>query len=58
MKFEYKAFNEKLSEEQLNTMGEEGWELIVHRATAVAIRNELAQYYVFKREKLLIRAQE
>jgi len=56
MKFEYKAFNEKLSEEQLNTMGEEGWELIVH--TAVAIRNELAQYYVFKREKLLIRAQE
>jgi hypothetical protein len=53
-KWEYKTVNDKLTETQLNSLGEEGWELVSH--TAVATSNFLGgsgfgQYYVFKREK-------
>lgn len=47
-KFNYKTFNEKLSEGYLNMLGEEGWELISH--TAVANQKCFAQYYIFKKE--------
>lgn len=47
-KFEYKAFNNRLDEEDLNKLGDDGWELIIH---TVAIGATYAtQYYVFKRE--------
>lgn len=46
-KYEYKSFNSKLSNERLNELGLEGWELVTH--TAVMDSNAFGQYYVFKR---------
>ena len=53
-KFEYKTTQTKLTDAELNKLGDEGWELITH--TAVAVNQFLSgaafgQYYVFKREK-------
>lgn len=48
-KFEYLHFNKKLSLKQLNTIGDNGWELVSH--SAVANDRAFAQYYVFKRIK-------
>ena len=49
MKWEYKSFNQKLTDSDLNRLGEEGWELIVH--TAVVNDSAFGQYYIFKRQK-------
>ena len=48
-KFEYKTFNNRLDEEDLNKLGDNGWELIIHTVAIGAY--SAAQYYVFKREK-------
>ena len=48
-KFEYKTFNNRLDEEDLNKLGDDGWELIIHTVAIGAY--SAAQYYVFKREK-------
>lgn len=47
-KFEYKSYQEPLSDERLNKLGAEGWELVSH--TAVFGGTGGAQYYIFKRE--------
>jgi hypothetical protein len=47
-RFEYKHVNERLTERELNDLGEKGWELVTH--TGFAWENRLCQYYVFKRE--------
>ena len=44
-KWEYKHYNCRLIEEELNDLGDDGWELVSHTAAA------MGQYYVFKREK-------
>jgi len=49
MKFEYISFNTKLTDDQLNRLGENGWELVSH--TAVVNGRNFGQYYVFKRQK-------
>ena len=49
MTWEYKHFNSKLSETELNNLGKEGWELVSH--TAIYAWGELKQYYVFKRPR-------
>ena len=48
-KFEYKTFNNRLDEEDLNKLGDNGWELIIH--TVAICATYATQYYVFKREK-------
>jgi len=51
-KFEYLHFtkgNVGLTIDQLNEIGDNGWELVSH--TAVAGDSSVAQYYVFKRVK-------
>lgn len=48
-RFEYKSFNYKLSEFELNRFGNEGWELVSHTAV-INKDDELIQYYVFKRQ--------
>jgi len=45
-KWEYKHYNCRLIEEELNDLGDDGWELVSHTAVAA-----MGQYYVFKREK-------
>lgn len=45
-KYEYKSFNCRLTNDQLNELGAEGWELISHTAV---VANSFGQYYVFKR---------
>ena len=54
-KFEYKHHNGILEERDLNSFGNDGWELVAHSAVPIAGilggSNELRQYYVFKREK-------
>ena len=52
-KWEYRHFNEKLEERDLNRLGEDGWELVSHTAVAVAglTSRGFGQYYIFKREK-------
>jgi len=47
-KFEYKTFNHRLSDEVLNELGEDGWELVSH--SAAANERSMSQYYIFKRE--------
>lgn len=47
-KFEYRHFDCKLSEKDLNKLGNNGWEMVSH--TALANYNAFSQYYVFKRE--------
>lgn len=48
-KFEYKTFDKKVSDTELNKLGEEGWELVSH--SAVCSYNIIIQYYIFKRVK-------
>lgn len=48
--WEYKAFNRRVSEAELNDLGFEGWNLVNH--TAVVGPGGSAQYYVFKRKVL------
>jgi len=48
MTYEYKHFNEKLSESRMNSLGAEGWKLVSH--TAVTTGYEFGQYYIFIRE--------
>ena len=48
-KFEYITFQNKLTEQKLNELGNDGWELVTH---SVVIGNGFGtQYYIFKREK-------
>ncbi len=53
-KFEYKTFQKKLSVNELNDLGEHGWELVTHSVahSSSLIGSTFAQYYVFKREKI------
>lgn len=46
-KFQYKTFNDQLSEDELNKLGNEGWELVTHSVVNFIIT---IQYYVFKKE--------
>lgn len=46
-KYEYKTFQNALSDTELNRLGEQGWELVAH----TAFGSGMGQYYVFKREK-------
>lgn len=52
-RFEYKAFNEQLHERELCSLGDEGWELVIHTfaVTGSVFGTSQGQYYVFKREK-------
>lgn len=47
-KFEYKTFQTRLTDEDLNDLGSSGWELVAH--TALTTGDKFGQYYVFKRE--------
>ncbi len=47
-KWKYKSYNHRLSDKQLNELGESGWELVSH--SAVGNNYGFIQYYVFKRE--------
>jgi hypothetical protein len=47
-KIEYKSFNTKLTDNNLNELGSKGWDLVSH--SVLYYRAELTQYYVFKRE--------
>lgn len=53
MKFEYKTFQVKLDDSDLNKLGDQGWELVSHTAVAVSnlMSSGFGQYYVFKRVK-------
>lgn len=51
-KYKYKTFKDVLSDQQLNELGERGWELVFHTALYVPNnRRNPVQYYVFKKEK-------
>lgn len=47
-RFEYKSFNRRIEEDELNELGIQGWELVSH--TAAANLTQFGQYYVFKRQ--------
>ena len=51
--WEYKSVQDKLTDKQLNKLGQDGWELVAHSAVVVngmlGSSNELRQYYIFKR---------
>jgi hypothetical protein len=48
-KYEYMTSSIKLTDNQLNDLGNLGWKLISH--SAVANNYDFKQYYVFMREK-------
>jgi hypothetical protein len=48
MTYEYKHFNEKLEERDLNKLGAQGWKLVNHSAVTDGYR--VQQYYIFMRE--------
>ncbi len=43
-KFEYKIVKSSLSEDELNILGDEGWELICHN---IVVSNQM---FIFKKE--------
>lgn len=51
-KWEYKTFNDNISEWGLNKLGIEGWELSSHTAIYVSKTHKISQHYIFKREIL------
>jgi hypothetical protein len=52
--YEYKHFNKRLDERELNRLGAKGWKLISHTAVAVSggvmSSGDFGQYYIFMRE--------
>jgi aspartate-semialdehyde dehydrogenase len=52
MKWEYKTFNERLTDEELNKLGQDNWELVSHSCVSVPslFGHDIVQYYVFKRK--------
>lgn len=46
--YEYKSFNDKLEDKELNELGADGWKLVSH--TAIVYSGSLEQYYVFMRQ--------
>ena len=56
-KFQYKTFIDQLSEKSLNTLGDDGWELVTHTVAVIEYKlgpNDMNHYYVFKRIKHFI----
>jgi hypothetical protein len=53
-KWEYKSFQDKLTDTIMNQLGKQGWELVNHTAVATSDflggAGQFKQYYVFKRE--------
>jgi hypothetical protein len=47
-KYEYKHFNCRLGQSELNALGNQGWKLVSH--TALVAGGSGVQYYVFIRE--------
>ena len=50
-KFQYKTFQSALTDEVLNDLGKQGWELVSHTAVMGTFLGG-GQYYIFKREYL------
>jgi hypothetical protein len=55
-KYQYKHFNESLTSEQLNELGQEGYQLVSHSAVVLKEENYIGtfttikQYYIFMKE--------
>ena len=47
--FEYKSIQGRLTEAQMNNLGDKGWELVTH--SAILYGNEIHQASIWKREK-------
>jgi len=47
-KWEYFTYDQQIDNNQMNTLGSKGWELVSH--SAVTDGHKVVQYYVFKRE--------